>query len=95
MSSTVISSSNFQFIFNAALAEYREHTGVDLLQYPYAEKLPLPLREVLYTVLLLLDHKVIKQPSCSIHCRRGLRAYLIPTITSVMSGGQGCNRDLP
>jgi hypothetical protein len=39
MSSTVISSSNFQFIFDTALAEYREHTGVDLSQYPFAEKL--------------------------------------------------------
>lgn len=37
MSSTVIT--NFQFIFDAALAEYREHTGVDLSQYPFAEKL--------------------------------------------------------
>ena len=39
MSSEVISSSNFQPIFNAALAEYREHTGVDLFQYPFAEDL--------------------------------------------------------
>lgn len=38
MSSTVISSS-FQSIFDAALAEYREHTGVDLSEYPFAEKL--------------------------------------------------------
>jgi hypothetical protein len=39
MSSTVTSPSNFQFILDAALAEYREHTGVDLFQYPFAEKL--------------------------------------------------------
>ena len=32
-------SSNFHFIFDAALAEYRNHTGVDLSQYPFAEKL--------------------------------------------------------
>jgi hypothetical protein len=39
MSSTVIPSSNFKVIFDAALANYREHTGVDLSQYPFAEKL--------------------------------------------------------
>lgn len=39
MSSTVIPSSNFKVIFDAALASYREHTGVDLSQYPFAEKL--------------------------------------------------------
>jgi hypothetical protein len=39
MSSTVIPSSNFNFIFDAALANYREHTGVDLSRYPFAEKL--------------------------------------------------------
>jgi hypothetical protein len=39
MSSTVIPPSNFEFIFDAALANYREHTGVDLSQYPFAEKL--------------------------------------------------------
>ena len=38
MSLTVVSSSNFQSIFNAALTEYSEHTGVDLSQYPF-EKL--------------------------------------------------------
>jgi hypothetical protein len=31
--------SNFEDIFHAALANYREHTGVDLSQYPFAEKL--------------------------------------------------------
>jgi hypothetical protein len=39
MSSTVIPSSNFKVIFDAALANYHEHTGVDLSQYPFAEKL--------------------------------------------------------
>jgi len=39
MSSTVTPSSNFQLIFDAALADYREHTGVDLSKYPFAEKL--------------------------------------------------------
>jgi hypothetical protein len=39
MSSTVIPSSNFNVIFDAALANYREHTGVDLSQYPLADKL--------------------------------------------------------
>jgi hypothetical protein len=32
-------SSNFEVIFDAALANYRELTGVDLSQYPFAEKL--------------------------------------------------------
>jgi hypothetical protein len=36
MSSTVISP-NLQSILNAALADYREHTGVDLSQHPFAE----------------------------------------------------------
>jgi STAND-like protein len=39
MSSTVTPSYNFQLIFDAALADYREHTGVDLSKYPFAEKL--------------------------------------------------------
>jgi hypothetical protein len=39
MSSTVIPSSNFNVFFDVALANYREHTGVDLSQYPLAEKL--------------------------------------------------------
>ena len=39
MSSTAIPSSNFNVIFDAALANYREHTGVDLAHYPLAEKL--------------------------------------------------------
>jgi hypothetical protein len=38
-SSAVIPSSNFKVIFDAALANYREHTGVDLSRYPLAEKL--------------------------------------------------------
>ena len=38
-SSTTIPSSNFKVIFDVALANYREHTGVDLSQYPLAEKL--------------------------------------------------------
>jgi hypothetical protein len=32
-------SSNFEVIFDAALANYHEHTGVDLSQYPFADKL--------------------------------------------------------
>jgi len=39
MSSTVVLSSDFQFIFDIALADYRAHTGVDLSQYPFAETL--------------------------------------------------------
>ena len=39
MSSTGLPSSNFKVIFDAALANYREQTGVDLSQYPFAEKL--------------------------------------------------------
>jgi hypothetical protein len=39
MSSTAVPSSNFNVIFDAALTNYREHTGVDLSQYPLAEKL--------------------------------------------------------
>lgn len=39
MSSTVISSSNFQSIFDAALIKYRGNTGVDPSQYPFFEKL--------------------------------------------------------
>ena len=39
MSSTAIPSSNFKVIFDAALTNYREHTGVDLSRYPLSEKL--------------------------------------------------------
>jgi hypothetical protein len=39
MSSTVFSSSNFQIIFDAALADYLEQTGVDLTKDSSAEKL--------------------------------------------------------
>ena len=39
MSSTVFSSSNFQFIFDAALADYLDQTGVDLTKSPFTEKL--------------------------------------------------------
>jgi hypothetical protein len=39
MSSTVISSSNFQFIFDAALADYLDQTGVDLTKDSFTEKL--------------------------------------------------------
>jgi hypothetical protein len=41
MSSTVFSSSNFQFIFNAALADYLEQTGVDPTtgNHPFTQKL--------------------------------------------------------
>src|SRR5882757_4714512 len=38
-SSTMIPSSNFEVIFDAALANHRELTGVDLSQYPFSEKL--------------------------------------------------------
>ena len=39
MSSTVFPSSNFQFIFDAALADYLYQTGVDLTKSPFTEKL--------------------------------------------------------
>ncbi|KAH9969235.1 hypothetical protein BJV74DRAFT_799388 [Russula compacta] len=39
MSATTDTSSNFQFIFDAALADYLKQTGVDLIKYPFAEKL--------------------------------------------------------
>ena len=39
MSSTVIPSSNFQSIFDAALADYLDQTGVDLTRNSFAEKL--------------------------------------------------------
>ena len=39
MSSTLFSSSNYQFIFDAALADYLEQTGVDLTKNPFTEKL--------------------------------------------------------
>jgi len=35
----MIPSSNFEVIFDAALANHRELTGVDLSQYPFSEKL--------------------------------------------------------
>ena len=39
MSATTYTSSNFQFIFDAALSDYLKQTGVDLIKYPFAEKL--------------------------------------------------------
>jgi hypothetical protein len=39
MSLTVVSSSNFQLIFDAALADYLDQTGVDLTKDSFAEKL--------------------------------------------------------
>ena len=39
MSSTVFSSDNFKFVFNAALADYLDKTGVDLTKDSSTEKL--------------------------------------------------------
>ena len=39
MSSIVVATSNFQFLFDTALADYVQQTGVDLTIYPFAEKL--------------------------------------------------------
>lgn len=39
MSSIVVATSNFQFLFDTALADYVQQTRVDLTIYPFAEKL--------------------------------------------------------
>ena len=58
MSSIVISSSNFEVIFDLALANYCEHTGIDLSQHPpeLAEKLQ--NRQSPDAILELLQEKV-------------------------------------
>ncbi|KAH9978509.1 hypothetical protein BJV74DRAFT_136199 [Russula compacta] len=39
MFSTTVSPSNFKSFFDAALADYLKQTGVDLIKYPFAERL--------------------------------------------------------
>ena len=39
MSSTANSSSNFQYIFDAALSDYAQQTGIDLATHPSAQTL--------------------------------------------------------
>jgi hypothetical protein len=39
MSSTTISSSNYCYLINKALTDYVDHTGIDLKENPFAEKL--------------------------------------------------------